>query len=271
METDINQLLNKSELIYIRQSKFSEEEWHSSLHSHYFTEILIVLNGEGGFVVGNHELSIKKNDVIIVNPYIEHTETSSSKLPLWYVVIGINNIRFEKENEEINDFFIFRDFSIELVALLKLSINELNRLDWGHEAALVRLAEMIVITIYRNQKFRLLPVFNKSVSKDSVMIKEFLNNNFKIPLTLELIAEKVHLDKYYIIHTFKQNFDTTPMNYIMSKKIENAKSLLENTDYQVSVIAEINGFASQSYFNQAFKKKLGLSPLEYRKKCRLSK
>ena len=270
MENNIDQLLNKSELVYIRQSKFSEEEWHSSLHSHYFTEILIVLNGEGGFVVGNQEYSIKKNDIIVVNPYVEHTETSSTSLPLWYVVIGINNIKFEKENEKINDYFIFRDFSTELASLLRLAINELNSQDWGHEAALMRLAEMIVIMIYRNQKFQLLPVFNKNVSKDSVMIKDFLDNNFKMPLTLEIIAEKVHLDKYYIIHTFKQNFDTTPMNYIMKKKIENAKSLLENTDYQVSEIAEINGFASQSYFNQAFKKSLELSPLQYRKKYRLS-
>lgn len=265
MENNINQLLNKSELVYIRQSKFTEEEWHSSLHSHYFTEILIVLNGEGGFVVDNQEYSIKKNDVIIVNPYVEHTETSSTTLPLWYVVIGINNIKFEKDG---NEYFIYRDFSTELSSLLRLSINELNTQDWGHEAALNRLAELIIIMIYRNEKFQLLPVFNKSVSKDSVMIKDFLDNNFKMPLTLEIIAEKVHLDKYYIIHTFKQNFDTTPMNYLMKKKIENAQSLLENTDYQVSEIAEINGFTSQSYFNQAFRKALGVSPLQYRKKYR---
>ena len=120
MKTDINQLFNKSELIYIRQSKFSEEEWHSSLHSHYFTEILIVLNGEGDFIVDNKKFPIRKNDVIVVNPYVEHTETSTNILPLWYVVIGVNNIKFEKA-EDNNDYFIFKDFSQELKTLLRLS------------------------------------------------------------------------------------------------------------------------------------------------------
>ncbi|MGC6770312.1 helix-turn-helix domain-containing protein [Enterococcus sp. LJL128] len=265
MTEDIDNLLKKSELIYIRQSKYSEEEWHSSIHSHYFTEILIVLSGKGNFIVENEKYPIKDRDIIIVNPYVQHTETSSGEYPLWYVVIGINNIKFEKKSSGDKQHFIFHDHMGDLLPFLKLAIAEMNQKGWGYEAALKRLAETIVIKIYRDQKFTLVPVENKSVSKDSVLIKEFIDLHFKEQLSLEDIAATIHLDKYYIIHTFKQNYHTTPMNYLMKKRIENTRELLESTDYQIADIASITGFTSQSYFNQAFKKEMGVSPMKYRK------
>lgn len=268
MAESIDELLRKSELIYIRQSKYSEEDWHSSIHSHYFTEILIVLSGKGNFVVENEKYPIKDRDIIIVNPYVQHTETSSGDYPLWYIVIGINNIKFAKKSLGDRQHFIFHDYMGELLPLLKLAIAEMNQEGWGYEAALKRLAETIVIKIYRDQQFTLVPVANKSVSKDSALIKDFIDLHFKEQLSLADIAEMIHLDKYYIIHTFKQNYQTTPMNYLMKKRIDMARELLESTDYQIAEIASITGFASQSYFNQAFKKELQLSPLKYRKKCR---
>ncbi|MGX6977808.1 AraC family transcriptional regulator [Vagococcus elongatus] len=270
MSDNIESFLAKSELIYIRHSRYTETEWHSSLHSHYFSEVLIVLNGKGEFLVENERYPIQRNDIIIVNPYVQHTETSSGEFPLWYIVIGINNIKFEKTVQENRSHFIFHEYSGELLPLLKMAIKELNENKWGSDAALKRLAEMILIQIYRDQKFTLIPVENKSVGKDSALIKDFIDKHFKEQLSLDDISDKVHLDKFYIIHTFKQNFDTTPMNYLMKKRIDNARNLLENTEYQISEISLINGFTSQSYFNQAFKKEVGMTPMKYRKKYRHS-
>lgn len=265
MQANIDSLLIKSELIYIRHSKYTEEDWHSSVHSHYFSEVLIVLSGKGNFIVEGQKYLIQSHDIVIVNPYVQHTETSSGEYPLWYVVIGINNIKFEKEQEKGKEHFIFHDYTGDLLPLLKLAIAELNDEAWGHEAALKRIAETILIKIYRDQQFILMPADNKSLSKDSVLIKDYIDRHFKEALSLQDIAEKIHLDKYYIIHTFKENYQTTPMIYLTKKRIENACELLESTNYQIKEIAMITGFTSQSYFNQAFRKEMTLSPLKYRK------
>ena len=58
------------------------------------------------------------------------------------------------------------------------------------------------------------------------------------------------------------------MQYILSKRLYNAKILLQNTDYNVTEIAEIIGYDNPLYFSRIFKKAKGISPSEYRKKIK---
>ena len=55
---------------------------------------------------------------------------------------------------------------------------------------------------------------------------------------------------------------------MISKRIEDAKQLLKNDDYTLSVVSRMLGFSSPSYFTQAFKKTVGMSPNQYRKDSR---
>ncbi|MGX7352359.1 helix-turn-helix domain-containing protein [Enterococcus canis] len=265
MGKEIDELLQQAELIYVHQSKFTEEDWHSTLHTHYFTEVMYVLSGKGSFIVDGKEQAIKAHDIVVVNPYVRHTEKSSGEFPLWYIVIGVSNIRFIKQNRE-ESHYIFRDVLEEMVPLLKLIIGEINEKAQGYSAVLQRLAEVVLVKVLRSNDFSLIEIENKNISKDSAIIKDFIDQHYKENLTLDILSKRLHLDKYYMIHIFKENFAETPMNYMIQKRLENARELLISTDYSIGQIAEIAGFASQSYFNQAFKKDMGCSPNQYRKR-----
>ncbi|MBO0449793.1 helix-turn-helix domain-containing protein [Enterococcus sp. MJM12] len=264
MVKEIDAVLKQAELIYVHQSKFSEEDWHSTLHTHYFTEVMYVLSGRGSFIVEGKEYPIAAHDIVVVNPYVRHTEKSSGEFPLWYIVIGVNNIRFVKQNKR-ESHYIFRDVLDEMVPLLKLIIAEINEKQQGANAVLQRLAEVVLVKVLRSNNFSLIEIENKNISKDGAIIKDFIDQHYKENLTLDVLSRQLHLDKYYMIHIFKENFAETPMNYMMQKRLENAQELLISTDYSVGQIAEIAGFTSQSYFNQAFKKGIGTSPNQYRK------
>lgn len=58
----------------------------------------------------------------------------------------------------------------------------------------------------------------------------------------------------------------SPAQYILSLRMVNAQSLLENTDYKIGEIAEIVGYDNQLYFSRVFRKEYGVSPAQYRKK-----
>lgn len=64
---------------------------------------------------------------------------------------------------------------------------------------------------------------------------------------------------------FKQIVNYTPMQYLLTIRVNNAASLLETTDYSMSEIAAIVGYDDALYFSRLFRKLKGMSPSEYRK------
>ena len=80
-------------LLYSSYSKY-EEDWESYPHTHYFPELFYVLNGCGSFIVEEESFPIQKQDLIIVNPSIRHTEVSDKNSPLEYIVLGVEGLNF---------------------------------------------------------------------------------------------------------------------------------------------------------------------------------
>lgn len=93
---------------------------------------------------------------------------------------------------------------------------------------------------------------------------DFCTHNFTDDITLDLVAEKLHLSKYYISHLInkrlKQNFN----EYINNLRIAEACNLLRETDAKIADISEDVGFGTIRSFNRAFKLIMGISPAEYR-------
>ena len=81
----------------------------------------------------------------------------------------------------------------------------------------------------------------------------------------------VHISKYHLSHTFQKEFHTSPISYLIARRIQESRFLLRETDHTLSQIAEILGFSSLSYFSQSFRRAEGMSPLEYRRMNRQSR
>ncbi|TCT15524.1 helix-turn-helix protein [Natranaerovirga pectinivora] len=74
----------------------------------------------------------------------------------------------------------------------------------------------------------------------------------------------IFLDKYYLLHTFKEVTGFTIKQYILLKRIAFAKNQLYYTDKNITAISIDSGFNSQSNFIRLFKKKEGITPLQFR-------
>jgi phospholipid N-methyltransferase len=81
------------------------------------------------------------------------------------------------------------------------------------------------------------------------------------PVTQTLIGPYRDID----FRNFKQYMKISPAQYILSLRMVNAQSLLENTEYNIGEIAEIVGYDNPLYFSRVFKKEYGVSPAQYRK------
>ena len=105
-------------------------------------------------------------------------------------------------------------------------------------------------------------------SRECGLVRRYIDNHFKENLTLDQLAGLAHISKYHLSHAFQKEFQTSPISYLIARRIQESKFLLRETDHTLSQIAQILGFSSLSYFSQSFRRLEGSSPMEYRKRCR---
>ncbi|MDY3919017.1 MAG: helix-turn-helix transcriptional regulator [Candidatus Limivivens sp.] len=106
----------------------------------------------------------------------------------------------------------------------------------------------------------------KSSSYDSIKnILAYCSENYTEPLSLEILAKELHLNKYYISHMFQERMNISFTDFINGLRVEHACSLLED-DVHITEAAFASGFSSIRTFNRAFAKKTGMSPRDYKKR-----
>ena len=85
-------------------------------------------------------------------------------------------------------------------------------------------------------------------------------------LSIAQIANKIGFSTEHVIRLFKKNGMPSPNQVFTQIKLDYACELLASSDYKTIVISELIGINNVNYFNKLFKKHIGVSPIEYRKK-----
>ena len=94
---------------------------------------------------------------------------------------------------------------------------------------------------------------------------EFINENFCENITIEQLAEIVHLSKSYFMARFRQAAGVGAIEYINQLRIKKACAMLAESNLNASDVAFECGFRNLSNFNRLFRKAVGCTPVQYRK------
>ena len=90
--------------------------------------------------------------------------------------------------------------------------------------------------------------------------REYLSQNYLLPLTLEEISKKFLLNDFKLKSGFKKLYGITVFKYIQQLRMEHAATLVQNGGYTIGEIAEIIGYNSDAAFIRSFKKHNGYTP-----------
>ncbi|MDD3049337.1 MAG: AraC family transcriptional regulator [Bacilli bacterium] len=260
------------QLLYITQARY-DVDWHSIKHTHHFTELFYVMRGQGSFLVEDEKFDVKEDDLIVVNPNVAHTEISVPDTPLEYIVLGISGLQFlSEDNHEVYDYSVhnYYNYKHEILFYLRTLVEEIKNEDENYEAISQNLLEILILNIIRRTKKKIQIKATKKVTKECRFIEQYINDHFAEDITLQKLSDLTYLNKYYIVHVFKKYKGLSPINYLIERRMLEAKNLLETTNYSVSKISDIIGFSSQSYFSQTFKKEMEMTPNQYRKRMEKS-
>ncbi|WP_302537496.1 helix-turn-helix transcriptional regulator [Clostridium saudiense] len=130
-------------------------------------------------------------------------------------------------------------------------------------ASFLREDPVQVNIVYKSLCNRLM---DKSKRPDMLIeVQKYINRHyFKEDLSIAEIANKMEVSQTYLIRLFKRNLKMTFVEYLTNVRIKNAIILMRDPTLTLSEIAELVGYNTQHYFNNVFRRHVGISPQEYR-------
>lgn len=122
-------------------------------------------------------------------------------------------------------------------------------------ATFEKMLDMIFETIEESKLYKV---------SDDQKILNYIDRNIKRGISLDKAAEYVNMSACYFSKFFKKITGENFITYVTDSKIEAAKKMLLDTDMPVINIAYELSYSETNYFSKAFKKKVGVTPTEYR-------
>lgn len=258
-------IYGSTRLLNVGSAKFGGD-WHSVPHAHSYAELFYIVGGDGQFRVEDEMYPIKEHQLVFVNPNVIHTEVSYEAHPFEYIVLGIEGLELSIGETNDGRFCILNYPDGEsILSCLRNILTEIENRSPGFETVCQAYMEILTVRLMRSTSFAVASAPSTSpVNRQSAAIRHYIDRHYKENLTLDLLAEAANVSKYYLAHSFKREYSISPINYMISCRIEESKRLLLETDLSLSQISNIVGFSSASYFGQRFRRAEGISPTEYR-------
>ena len=95
-------------------------------------------------------------------------------------------------------------------------------------------------------------------------VLEYINANLSDNLELGVLAKVAGVNLYHFARAFKQSTGQSPHQYVIRRRIEQAKELLGHPQVSIIEASACTGFVDQSHFSKVFRRIVGVSPSEYR-------
>lgn len=266
LDISVNNIRSSAKLLNVASAKYGGD-WHSSPHTHAYAELFYIVGGDGKFRIEDQLHPVQENQLVIVNPNVIHTEVSYDAHPLEYIVLGIEGVELSLSRNRDSRFCIL-DYrgSGDVLTCMRNIFREMESKQPGYDVICQAYMEILVMRLMRSTSFSLSDsVSAPTASRQCATIRHYIDAHYKEQLSLDLLAEVAHVNKYYLAHAFKDEYGLSPISYLISRRIEESRYLLRETDMSLSQISRILGFSSASYFSQSFRRAEGISPIEYRK------
>ncbi|WP_438445971.1 response regulator transcription factor [Gorillibacterium sp. sgz5001074] len=169
-----------------------------------------------------------------------------------------------------------KDWTLKLLLDLKLKLQSMQYFRASYTVDILH-KEIVEIDTLHELKSWLIEHFESAVtavgelsgqtSRVEVLdAKQYIAGHLDKRISLEEVAEFLHLNPSYFSRLFKKETGETFIEYVTKMKMEKAKEYLDQTGHSVGRICELLGYDNQSYFIKTFKSITGVTPVEYRGK-----
>ena len=231
-------------------------------------QLLYVASGKAHFFFGGEEHIVSAGHMVLYLPKQEqHYEYYAKDKPevYWVHFTGgqVRNI-LKRFQIPINGNVFYSGAPSVYQAPFKEMIHELQSCRVGYEELLEMYLRQLFMMIQRT-RMEQKPTVNTFIQEEMEHAMRYFQEHYNEQIVIEDYAQTRGMSVSWFLRNFRQTTNTSPMQYVLNLRINNAVSLLESTDYNVTEIGAIVGYDNPLYFSRIFKKQKGVSPSDYRK------
>ncbi|HZI31852.1 MAG TPA: helix-turn-helix domain-containing protein [Candidatus Binatia bacterium] len=253
------------------------------LHTHEFSEIVIITSGRGVHITGKESYPLNTGDAFVIGGSRQHDYHSMERLCLV-------NILFQPEKLNLRAYDLrtlpgyHALFTLEpawrqrhqFQGRLRLTPQELNvamafvdQLDEELRARTSGFKFMATASFMQIVGY-LSRCFARAKNPDSralLRIGEAISHleaNYRERIDLDQLAGMAHMSRRNFMRSFQAAMGTSPIAHLIQLRVNQAASLLRRTGHSVTDIAFQVGFSDSNYFARQFRTLLGVTPSQYR-------
>ena len=218
-------------------------------HSHEYYELVYYLSGSGKTEIGGKMFKFSDNSFAIIPGNTEHDELhdSDSKV-ICLIFSGVEDLQLG----------FFKDHSHTISKILNELLYEVNKQTYGYKEMLVIKLNELLLNIIR--------IENTMIdTKNFEYIINYIRENFHEHIHLSDCAKQLNISYDYFQHKFKAITGYSPQQFLMEQRLFACKKMLKESDCNCTEIAYRCGFCTSAQFSAMFKKRYGVTPLQFRR------
>lgn len=238
---------------------------------HYYT-LYAMISGECICNINGREYTFKQGDLVMVYPDWEITYVNTLSGIWSYAWIGFAGMKAE-------ECAIYSGFlpenpvqHIECAKQVQQFVEEVIEARENTFANVLRRNGLLKIFFaelidYHNKQFLKEQLKTVEDTEKLPHIKKaiaYITDNYASKLKINELADYVGVNRSYLAVSFKRATGYSPKEYLLSLRMEKAKSLLEKTDMPIHTVAHSVGYTDQLAFSRMFKEYSGISPKTFR-------
>ena len=256
------------------------------IHTHAFSELVIILKGTALHIVNDQEYKLKQGDTFLIHGEVRHGYINVDNLEYINIMFDhsiIQQFTQLKRNKGIQALIVIepfyrkeQKFKSKLVltplqlkkveAIADILIEELKQ-DYDNSTTMISSYFTVLLIMLARYYSSNINENNRTVLQMAEAVT-FMEENYMKNINLKQLSELAGISSRHFVRVFKKNYKATPMDYIIGLRINYSTSLLQETTLPISIVATESGFNDQNYYSRKFKEVFRISPTDYRKMYR---
>lgn len=260
----------KTNLIHLQEAGTSQAaKQHISKRKNMSSYLFfVVVDGSGSLEYNGRTYPLEKGDCVFIDchkPYAQYTSENLWTIK-WAHFYGPNmNAIYEKYMERGGHPAFTSDIFICYVNLLDTLYDIATSESYIRDMQIFEKLTSLLTLLMQESWNPTQNTTSPSRKRDLQDIKEYLDTHLTAKISLDDLAAKFYINKFYLTRIFKEQFGVSITSYLLQIRITHAKQLLRFSDLPIEKIASECGMSDANYFARMFRKVEGIAPGEFRK------